>query len=117
MVPSTTTFTVPVGVPDPVPEATVIVMASFVPTAGEVVAAESVVRDAVNDDPAPAGHALKRLLKSIDPKPVAKSYPVPAEYCDMAEPEQTVAPAAEQLLFPLVMSWNADLYVVELAAS
>ena len=34
------------------------------------------------------GHAVSRLLKSIDPSPVALSYPVPAEYSDDPSEEQ-----------------------------
>jgi hypothetical protein len=108
-VPSTRIFNVPVGVvvTEPEPEATVIVILSSAPMAGDALAADSVVLDAVDVEPAPAGHAFKSLWKSIDPKPEAKSYPVPAEYLVSPDPEQSVEPAAEQLLLPLAMSWNA----------
>jgi hypothetical protein len=73
--PSTTIFRVPVGVAvtDPEPEETVIVILSSAPMAGDVLAADSVVLDAVNAEPVLTGHALKSLWKSIEPRPDAKS--------------------------------------------
>ena len=69
----------PVGmaVLDVLAEATEIVMVSDSPEAGLVVAAVSVVVDALSVEPE-EGQAASRLLKSTDPSPVARSYPVPA---------------------------------------
>ena len=63
VVPSTARVNVPVGVvrSELEAEATVIVTVSFAPDAGEVVAAERVVRDASNDDDVVVGQAVRRL--------------------------------------------------------
>ena len=68
-VPSTDTDTVPVGVVvlDDELEATAIVMASVVPGATVLFAGVTVVVDATKD------HAVSRLLKSMEPRPVARS--------------------------------------------
>lgn len=68
---STKRFTVPVGVPEPELGVTSMVMVSPVPTMGAFVAAERAVVEAVWVEP--AGHAVRRWLKSIDPRPVAMS--------------------------------------------
>ena len=63
VVPSTATVNVPVGVvvTELEPETTVIVMISLAPEAGEVVVAESVVRDAPSEDEDVVGQAVRRL--------------------------------------------------------
>ena len=79
VVPSTATVSVPVGVIvlEDDAEATVIVMTSFAPGAGVVVAAESVVFDVTGEVEDP-GQSVNKLKKSTEPKPDASSYPVPA---------------------------------------
>lgn len=73
-VPSTTMVSVPVGVVvvDADADVTLIVIESFAPLAGVVVAAESVVFEftSVVEDP---GHAESKLKKSTEPKPDASS--------------------------------------------
>ena len=95
-VPSTETATVPVGVVvlDVEPEATVIVIVSLTPDAGVDVAAARVVFEATSDVVEP-GHADNRLKKSIEPSPVASSYPVVAGYSDAPVLEQTVVPGTK----------------------
>ena len=63
VVPSTARLNVPVGVvvSELEPGATVIVTVSPAPADGEVVVAESVVRDASNDDDVVVGQAVSRL--------------------------------------------------------
>jgi hypothetical protein len=63
VVPSTARLNVPVGVvvSELEPGATVIVMVSFAPDAGEVVAAERVVRDASSEEEVVVGQAVSRL--------------------------------------------------------
>ena len=51
-------------------EATVTVMTSLAPGAGVVIPAESVVFEDTSDD-VDVGHAIRRLKKSIEPKPDA----------------------------------------------
>ena len=70
---STATETVPVGmvVLEEEFEATVIVMTSFAPEATDEVAAATVVTEAASEvEPL---QAVSKLLKSIDPSPVARS--------------------------------------------
>jgi hypothetical protein len=73
--PSTRMFKVPVGVValEIEPEATVRVTASFTPTVGAFVAAESEVLDAFSDEPVCAGHAVSSLSKLMEPRPEARS--------------------------------------------
>lgn len=71
--PSTTIVSVPVGIAvlELDADATVIVMTSFAPGAGVVVAVISVVLEAANvEDP---GQAESKLAKSIEPNPEASS--------------------------------------------
>jgi hypothetical protein len=64
-------LTVPVGVPEPEPGATSTVMVSPTPITGALVAGDSVVVEAVCAEP--AGQAPSNLLKSMEPRPEAKS--------------------------------------------
>src|SRR5579884_1090792 len=100
-VPSTSTVKVP-GFVDETGD-TVIVITSVLPTAGEKDAGESVVVEAALDEDEEAGQAPSKFEKSIEPKPEASSYPVPAEYWPAAWVEQRLDPAVH-LLFPLIMS-------------
>ena len=73
MTPSTAMVTVPVGVvvTKLQAEATVMVIASLAPGATLLVAAETVVVEVVGGEQ--LVQALSRLLKSIEPRPVASS--------------------------------------------
>jgi hypothetical protein len=75
-VPSMVKVTVPVGAVVPELGATVAVMVTVAPTAGEAGAAAMVVIDPSLG--LIAENAVARLLTSNDPSPVAWSYPVPA---------------------------------------
>ena len=72
--PSTVTVKVPEGlaVLELEADATAIVTMSLAPEAGVKVAAESVVVVAT-DEELVAGHAINKLWKSIEPRPVASS--------------------------------------------
>ena len=63
VVPSTTMLNVPVGVvvSELEPGATVMVMVSFAPDEGPVVAAERVVRDASKEEEGVVGQAVSKL--------------------------------------------------------
>lgn len=93
VVPSTTIVKVPVGVVvvELDPDATVMVIVSLAPDAGVDVAAARVVFEPTSDVVDP-GQADNRLKKSIEPNPVASSYPVVAGYSDAPVVEQTVVP-------------------------
>lgn len=89
VVPSTTIVNDPLGVVliELDSGATVMVMVSFAPEDGVLVAAVSAVMVGFNDDPEPV-QAFIRLYKSIEPRPVASSYPVVAAYFEAPEDEQ-----------------------------
>jgi hypothetical protein len=82
---------------------TVMVMVSFAPEAGVLVAAESEVAVGSKDADDPGVHAVNRLYRSTDPRPVASSYPAVARYSDSPVDEQYFVPAVHWLP-PLVMS-------------
>jgi hypothetical protein len=118
--PSTRIVTEPVGeagipLEAVVAGATVIVMKSLVPTVGFEAATASVVVEASSVDAAVVGQAFSRLLKSSEPRPLASSYPLVAAYWESPAELQYETPAVHMLL-PLVMSWNADAYVVAFEA-
>ena len=75
MVPSTSIVKVPVGVVvlELEPEATVMVIVSSAPAAGELVVADKVVVEASNDEAGIVGQAPSRLEKSSEPRPEASS--------------------------------------------
>ena len=105
VVPSTATVNVPVGVAVLAldPDATIIVITSLAPAAGVTVAADKVVVLATDDVVLDPGHALNKLKKSIEPNPLASSYPVVAENDPAPAAEQRAVPAVH-LLLPVVMS-------------
>ena len=84
VVPSTVMLRVPVGVAVTVVELDVIwmVMTSFAPEAGVDVAADSVVVVDARLEEVEPGHAASRLYRSMEPRPVAWSYPVVVPYAD-----------------------------------
>jgi hypothetical protein len=117
VVPSTTMVRVPVGVEvmDFDSGDTVMVMVSVAPEAGVLVAAVRELVVGSSDEEGPGVHAVSRLYRSTEPRPVASSYPVMAGYSDSPDDEQYCAPAVHWFP-PLVTSWKAEAYVLEFAA-
>ena len=99
--PSICSVTEPVGVPEPLTAATVIVNTSAVFTLGEALDGTTVVVVMTRETPELTGQAPASAFRSTEPRPVTSSYPVPAEKPDVEL--QTLEPAV-QLLLPLVMS-------------
>jgi hypothetical protein len=93
-----------------------MVITSAVPTVGLDEADVSVVVELERLEAEFVGQAFKSLSKSSDPSPLASSYPVVARYADEPVELQYAEPAVHSLL-PLVMSWNAEAYVVAFDAS
>src|SRR5579863_7127624 len=102
--PSTTIVNVPVGVVemDFDSGATAIEMVSLAPEAGVLVAAVSEMIVDSNAEEEPGGQAVSRLYRSIEPRPVAMSYPVVAGYSDCPADVQYCDPAVHWFP-PLVM--------------